>query len=249
MVSVESSVKAPAPPAVPKKPVSRKLPQNKDALISSSSPSISLTTPAPGGDTKKSRNDPGHQASMSKLGKVPGLSISKSPGAQTGNSKTRDDKTQTLARSSQSSMADLASQLQTELRRSKENARQQVAKTQRRPPSHQRPGVSSSKQSSGSNVVNAGPGSKSSDGNLLLASTLPPPSSIRSPAVAPSTETPAKAATTTVPTDKDSPSVQRKRLLELIAAEKVFFVNVYNQLNFHAFCFSRTRNGKEDRRG
>ena len=224
MVSVESSVKAPAQPAGPKKPVSRKLPQNKDALISSSSPSISLTTPVPGGDTKKSRNDPGHQASMSKLGKVPGLSISKSPVAQTGNSKTRDDKTQTLARSSQSSMADLASQLQTELRRSKENARHQVAKTQRRPPSHQRPGVSSSKPSGGSNVVNAGPGSKSSDGNLLLASTLPPPSSIRPPAVAPSTETPAKAASTTVPTDKDSPSVQRKRLLEMIAAEKVAFL-------------------------
>ena len=223
MVSVESSVKAPAPPAVPKKPVSRKLPQNKDALISSSSPSISLTTPVPGGDTKKSRNDPGHQASMSKLGKVPGLSISKSPVAQTGK-QSRDDKTQTLARSSQSSMADLASQLQTELRRSKENARQQVAvaKTQRRPPSHQRPGVSSSKPSGGSNVVNAGPGSKSSDGNLLLASTLPPPSSIRPPA--PSTETPAKAASTTVPTDKDSPSVQRKRLLEMIAAEKVAFL-------------------------
>ena len=222
MVSVESSVKAPAPPAGPKKPVSRKLPQNKDALISSSSPSISLTTPVPGGDTKKSRNDPGHQASMSKLGKVPGLSISKSPGAQTGNCKTRDDKTQTLARSSQSSMADLASQLQTELRRSKENARHQVAKTQRRPPSHQRQGVSSSKPSGGSNVVNAGPGSKSSDGNLLLASTLPPPSSIRPPA--PSTETPAKAASTTAPTDKDSPSVQRKRLLEMIAAEKVAFL-------------------------
>ena len=218
MVSVESSVKAPAPPAGPKKPVSRKLPQNKDALISSSSPHL------PGGDTKKSRNDPGHQASMSKLGKVPGLSISKSPGAQTGNSKTRDDKTQTLAKSSQSSMADLASQLQTELRRSKENARHQVAKTQRRPPSHQRPGVSSSKPSGGSNVVNAGPGSKSSDGNLLLASTLPPPSSIRPPAVAPSTETPAKAASTTVPNDKDSPSVQRKRLLEMIAAEKVAFL-------------------------
>ena len=225
MVSVESSAKAPAPPAGPKKPVSRKLPQNKDALISSSSSSISLTTPVPGGDTKKSRNDPGHQASMSKLGKVPGLSISKSPGAQTGNSKTRDDKTQTLARSSQSSMADLASQLQTELRRSKENARQQVAKTQRRPPSHQRPAVSSSKPSGGSNVVSAG--SKSSDGNLLLASTLPPPSSIRSPAAAPSTETPAKAASTTVPTDKDSPSVQRKRLLEMIAAEKVVFVNIF----------------------
>ena len=248
MVSVESSVKAPVPPAVPKKPVSRKLPQNKDALISSSSPSISLTTPAPGGDTKKSRNDPGHQASMSKLGKVPGLSISKSPGAQTGK-QSRDDKTQTLARSSQSSMADLASQLQTELRRSKENARHQVAKTQRRPPSHQRPGVSSSKPSGGSNVVNAVPGSKSSDGNLLLASTLPPPSSIRPPAVAPSTETPAKAASTTVPTDKDSPSVQRKRLLEMIAAEKVFFVNVYSQLKFHAFFFRLTRNGKEDRRG
>ena len=246
MVSVESSAKAPAPPAVLKKPVSRKLPQNKDALISSSSPSISLTTPVPGGDTKKSRNDPGHQASMSKLGKVPGLSISKSPVAQTGK-QSRDDKTQTLARSSQSSMADLASQLQTELRRSKENARQQVAKTQRRPPSHQRQGVSSSKPSSGSNVVNAG--SKSSDGNLLLASTLPPPSSIRPPAGAPSTETPAKAASTSVPTDKDSPSVQRKRLLEMIAAEKVFFVNVYNQLNFHAFFFRLTRNGKEDRRG
>ena len=215
MVSVESSVKAPAPPAVSKKPVSRKLPQNKDALLSSSSPSISLTTPA--GDTKKSRNDPGHQASMSKLGKVPGLSISKSPGAQTGRS--RDDKTQTLARSSQSSMAELASQLQTELRRSKENARQQVVKTQRRPPSHQqRPGVSSSKPSGGSNVVSAG--SKSSDGNLLLASTLPPPSSIRPAAAAPA-ETPAKAASTTAPTDQDSPSVQRKRLLEMIAAEKV----------------------------
>ena len=217
MVSVESSVKVPAPPAVSKKPVSRKLPQNKDAL-SSSSPSISLTTPA--GDAKKSRNDPGHQASMSKLGKVPGLSISKSPGAQTGNSKSRDDKTQTLARSSQSSMAELASQLQTELRRSKENARQQVVKTQRRPPSHQqRPGVSSSKPSGGSNVINAG--SKSSDGNLLLASTLPPPSSIRPAAAAAPAETPAKAASTAVPTDQDSPSVQRKRLLEMIAAEKV----------------------------
>ena len=216
MVSVESSVKVPAPSALSKKPVSRKLPQKKDALISSS-PSISLTTPA--GDAKKSRNDPGHQASMSKLGKVPGLSISKSPGAQTG--KSRDDKTQTLARSSQSSMAELASQLQTELRRSKENARQQVqvAKTQRRPPSHQqRPGVSSSKPSGGSNVVSAG--SKSGDGNLLLASTLPPPSSIRSAAAAPA-ETPAKAASTTAPTDQDSPSVQRKRLLEMIAAEKV----------------------------
>ena len=217
MVSVESSVKAPAPPAVSKKPVSRKLPQNKDALLSSSSPSISLTTPA--GDAKKSRNDPGHQASMSKLGKVPGLSISKSPGSQTGMSKSRDDKTQTLARSSQSSMAELASQLQTELRRSKESARQQVVKTQRRPPSHQqRPGVSTSKPTGGSNVVSAG--SKSSDGNLLLASTLPPPSSIRPAAAAPA-ETPAKAASTIAPTDQDSPSVQRKRLLEMIAAEKV----------------------------
>ena len=71
---------------------------------------VSTSSSTSSGD-KKPLSDP---RNVSRLGKLPGVSITRSPGVQSG----KDEKT--LAKSS---MNDLATQLQVELRKSKENVR------------------------------------------------------------------------------------------------------------------------------
>ena len=82
---------------------------------------VSASSSTSSGD-KKPLSDP---STVSRLGKLPGVSISRSPGVQSGKdektltkSSMKDEKT--LAKSS---MNDLATQLQVELRKSKENVR------------------------------------------------------------------------------------------------------------------------------
>jgi len=168
--------------------------------ISSTLPTASK--PAPSISNRKNAND---VDSVSRLGKLPGLSISRS-----------DSKSQHLAKSAKSSSNDLSSQLQNELRRSKENVKP-LPKPPRRNTTNQTTTSDAKKLSL----------KQSSGSSLILASTLPTgtfATSTSSTSVVSSSstsvvETPAKPAITP-PTDKDSPALQRKRLLEMIAAEK-----------------------------
>ena len=100
-----SSVTEPA--SAPSKVHSRR---NSSRKPSAPGKEVSASSSTSSGD-KKPLNDP---SNVSRLGKLPGVSITRSPGVQSG----KDEKT--LAKSS---MNDLATQLQVELRKSKENVR------------------------------------------------------------------------------------------------------------------------------
>ena len=104
--------------SAPSKVHSRKISSRKP---SAPGKEVSASSSTSSGD-KKPLSDP---SNVSRLGKLPGVSITRSPGVQLG----KDEKT--LAKSSmkdektlaKSSMNDLATQLQVELRKSKENVR------------------------------------------------------------------------------------------------------------------------------
>ena len=184
--------------SMPNLPGGKKMQRRSNpASNKNSSSTLPASKPVPNSSQRKVASE---VDSVSRLGKLPGLSISRS-----------DIKPQNLSKSSKSSTNDLSSQLQNELRKSKENVKP-LAKPPRRnttnPTSAADAKKLSLKQSSGS--------------RLILASTLPTgtiaSSSSSSSSVA---STPAKPnQTVNPPTDKDSPALQRKRLLEMIAAEK-----------------------------
>ena len=181
-----------------RKPASKKPASGKESSL-----------PAVSSAEKKTQNDP-NPNNVSRLGKLPGLSITRSPSPRVQSTKVKDERPQALAKSS---MNDLATQLQVELRKSKENVRPVRPKKGSSRPATTAPPNASNNIYSGSDNKSARQPQKPG-GNLLLASTLP--------AAAPQhpIETPAKTAANPPENANDSPVMMRKRLLEMIAAEK-----------------------------
>ena len=173
-----------------RKPSRRPAP-GKESSLQPNSTSVSSSA------DKKITSDPNN---VSRLGKLPGLSITRSPSPRV-STKVKDEGTQSLAKSP---MNDLATQLQVELRKSKEHVRQP------------KPKKGSSRSTVSSNASSASEDKsrllKKSSGNPVLASTLSTPQN--------PIETPAKTSTDPPENANDSPVMMRKRLLEMIAAEK-----------------------------
>ena len=216
MVLVENASKSSPTPSVPtaaKKTVQRKAP-NKDVT----------NNPV----AKRAKTDDKH---VSRLGKLPGLSISRA-----GLTKNKKD----LTRPVKSSMDDLSKQLQTELRKSKEGVMKSSAPsvTGNKIKKPQAPRSSSKSSTESTTTVSR---SSNESSNILLASTLPvppkpletpakpcppakssapSPSSTKSSAPYPSATKVTTPSSSSTAQDHDSPAMQRKRLLEMIAQEK-----------------------------
>lgn len=197
MVStVTDSGSSPTAQVQTKKPSSKKSVPDKESSLPPNLTSFSTSA------DEKNQNNP---SKVSRLGKLPGLSITRSPSPRVHLAKVKEERTQALAKSS---MNDLATQLQVELRKSKEHVRPARLKNGSSRPSA--PLNTSSSVSPASD--NKSRQLKKSSGNLLLASTLP---THQSPI-----ETPAKTSSDPPEKANDSPVMMRKRLLEMIAAEK-----------------------------
>ena len=191
---------------------------------SSSSPTAQNQTrkpsrrPAPGKESSLPPNSTSFSSSadkktpydsnnVSRLGKLPGLSITKSPSPRVHSAKVKDEGTQAPAKSP---MNDLATQLQVELRKSKEHVRPAKSKK------------GSSRSSVPSNASCSAPSASDNKSRLLKKSSgsgNPVPASTLSTPQNP-IETPAKTSTDPPENANDSPVMMRKRLLEMIAAEK-----------------------------
>ena len=141
--------------------------------------------------TKKSVNTSSSSSSMSKLGKLPGLSITKS---------AADGRSQSISLASKSSLSDLSNQLKSQLRKgpardSKDETPAAINKP-KKTPAATKPSLPKSVSITSTRTSNRGSGEKAGQ------------------------ETSAKSLTVSGPMETETPAVQRKRLLELIAAER-----------------------------
>ena len=138
---------------------------------------------------KKSVNTSSSSSSMSKLGKLPGLSITKS---------VADGRSQSISLASKSSLSDLSNQLKSQLRKgpardSKDETSAAINKP-KKTPAATKPSLPKSVSITSTRTSNRGSGEKAAQ------------------------ETSAKSLTVSGPMETETPAVQRKRLLELIAS-------------------------------
>lgn len=156
---------------------------------------------------------------VSRLGKLPGLSITKFGGKVVG----AEGKSQNISAASKSSMGDLSHQLENQLRKSKTKD----DKEEPAPPLPQEAGGRGVIPKNRKSVVSAPQIKPTLPKSVSISSSVnkvSKPSSNRSkaqPPVKTREETPAKTVSVSGPPEADnSPVMQRKRLLELIAAER-----------------------------
>ena len=157
--------------------------------------------------SRKSSSEASQSSQVSRLGKLPGLSITKSGGKVV----VAEGKSQNISVASKSSMGDLSHQLENQLRtkQAKDGAKE--------PP----PPVTAARKSVPSTTQTRPSLPKSVSISTIGAKAGRPRNRSKAQPVKVPEETPAKSVAVNAPAETDnSPVMQRKRLLELIAAER-----------------------------